>query len=139
MIYQATAAICEAFDQAGIRYSVNEAEEMSSVEASFKGKTVASARVCFISKDESNDVAVRLMCLLRAPAEKRAQVLEQINSVNRKYRFLKFVLSDNGNVHGEYDFPAELNEVGAVAVELLARTMQIVDEAYPDLMHAAWS
>ena len=139
MIYQATAAICEAFDQAGIRYSVNEVGEMSSVEAAFKGKTVAAARVCFISKDESNDVAVRLMGLLRAPAAKRAQVLEQINAVNRKYRFLKFVLTDDGDVHGEYDFPTKLKEVGAAAVELLARTMQIVDEAYPELMHAAWS
>ena len=59
MLFHATNLITEAFDRHGIKYHVDEWENVSTVLASFAIRMGPQTDVRFISKDDDNDVAIR--------------------------------------------------------------------------------
>ena len=136
-MFQATKAIQEAFAEANLKCRVEEAGGMSMVKAGVSGKQTTYS-IHFISSDDDNDVASRVMTFVKTPEEKRPQVLEAINECNRKFRFLKFVIDKDNDVNVEADIPLRVTNVGPVAVELTIRIMKILDEAYPIFMKCIW-
>lgn len=141
MIYKATRLIQEAMEKEDLHFRVEEGDESSRVLAGFSVKNGPSVRVQFISRDDDNDVAVRLFGLVGDVAEdKAAAVTAACNECNKKYRFLKFVLDDDHDVNVEYDFPVRSSSdtVGDEACEIFIRIMKIVDECYPEFMKALW-
>ena len=101
MIHKASRLITEGFDQKGIKYGnrIEETErETSFVEAGFSIDNGPFVRVRFISSDEDNDVAVRAFGIINVTEGKRKQVSDAINDANTKYRYIKFVLDDDGAV-----------------------------------------
>lgn len=139
-MYQATMEIIQEFDRANIKYDVvdNQDEGYSFVDARFKADTGAVVSIKFISKDDENDFEVRAFSLAHIPDDKLYGALELINRQNRKFRYVKFVLDDDGDVNLEYDLPVKGANVGPCAVEMFIRFMRIIDEALPDFMHLIW-
>lgn len=136
-MFQASKKIQEAFQAANLKCSVEEQEGRSIVRAGVSGKQT-NYRVLFISRDEDNDVEVRVFSLVKFPADKRDAGLNAVNECNRKYRYLKFVIDDDNDVNVEFDFPVRTKEPGSVAVEILIRIMKIVDDVYPVFMRSIW-
>ena len=98
-----------------------------------------SYRIRFISRDDDNDVAVRVFGMVTLKEEQWSKVLPALNKLNAKYRYVKFVLDSDGDVNLEYDYLMRDPDPAASAKELVIRIVKIVDEAYPEIMHALWS
>ncbi len=140
--YNATNLIVEAFNEHDIKFDVRERLDSEQVLAGFSIDCGPSVIVRFISRDDDNDVAVRVAGLLtNTPNEKRARVLEACNILNHKIRYVKFVLDRDGDISVEYDFPIHTPDegIGEMAFEIFVRMMQILDGEYNIFMKALYS
>ncbi len=141
MSFHATNLITEAFDRHGIKYHVDEREDVASILASFAIRMGPQIDVRFISTDDNNDVAIRVFGLIcRVPEDRRAAVLEACNTLNRKIRFVKFYLDPENSVNMEVDLPIAVNDdcVGECCFELFARIMNILDDEFHTLGEALY-
>ena len=141
MTYKATNLITEAFDEHGIKYDVVERADASIVEAAFAVESGPQVVVHFISRDDDNDVAVRIFGLVcKVPEAKRPAVMEACNTLNGKIRFVKFYLDRENSVNAEMDLPVRVEDscVGECCFELFVRIMQILDTEFHVLAEALY-
>lgn len=113
--------------------------DSSNVWLQFGLKNGGSYRIRFISKDDDNDVAVRIFELISVDESRWAKVLPVLNQLNARFRYAKFVLDKDGDINLEYDYLMHCPDPAASALELVIRIVKIVDEAYPEIMRAMWA
>ena len=123
----------------GLKVFTEENEKSSEVWLQFPVKNGGNYRIKFISTDDDNDVAVRVFGLLRVDDTQKAKILETLNALNVKYRYVKFCCDNDGDVNIEYDYPVRSENPENSAEEIVIRFVKIIDDAYPQLMHALWS
>lgn len=133
MVYGSSRKIKEALDAQGIRCQIDEGPDSSAVVTGFDLKSGDAATFHFISMSDKNDVALRAFHF--AKGGDAAKVAAAVNDLNCKFRYAKFTLRD-GEVCVEMDIPQETTDVGRVAFELLARSLDILAEASADLKAA---
>lgn len=140
-MHQATMEICQEFDRVKIKYDVvdNQDRDFSYVDARYKAKTGAIVSIKFVSEDDDADVQVRAFSLAHVLDERFGDVLKVINNLNCTYRFVKFVIDRENDVAMEYDLPMNNASIGRCATEMLIRSMKIIDEVLPEIMHAIWA
>ena len=141
MIHNGTRLVAEAFDLNDIKYRITELSDISIVEAGVDVEAGPQVIARFISKDNDNDVAVRVYNLIcKVPATRRPEVLEACSTLNGKYRCFKFYLNDEAGVNVEADLPLEIGDdcLGACCVELFVRLMQVLNDGFPILAHAVY-
>lgn len=117
----------------GLKAFTDEGEKSSNVWLQFGLPAGGNYKIRFISKDDDNDVAVRVFSLVSVPTDKRAAFADLVNKLNCEFRFVKFVCDDDGDVNVEYDF-LETSDPAQCAYEITVRFSQIIDEAYPRMM-----
>ena len=123
----------------GLKVFTAENEKSSEVWLQFPVKNGGNYRIKFISTDNDNDVAVRVFGLLRVDDTQKAKILEALNALNVKYRYVKFCCDNDGDVNIEYDYPVRSENPENSAEEIVIRFVKIIDDAYPQLMHALWN
>ena len=140
-MFKATQAIYSALKASKLELKVftDENEAQSFVWLQFTAKNGSPYRIQFISRDDDNDVAVRIFSLIHVESSQIEKVLPAINAVNSKFRYTKFVIDNDGDINVEYDFLVRAANVEECAEEIVIRFVKIIDEAYPVLMHALWS
>jgi len=142
VIYHATKLIEKAFNEQELKFKVEETENSSYVVAGFTVEKGPSLRALFISRDDDNDVTMRVYRVCSdVDADARPKMLEALNKLNSEYKYLKFVLDKDGDVNVEFEFLVRMSDdcLGACCAEVFIRTMKILDDAYPVLMKAMWS
>ncbi|MBE5807130.1 MAG: hypothetical protein E7317_02185 [Clostridiales bacterium] len=127
-------------DRAQIKYhNTREIDNGSSlVVCGFTGKQNNRYDVAVIFDANEKSAGLRIFKLAVASEEKREEVLKAINDINNTFRWTKFTLHDDGDINVEIDALINQETVGRVMVELMLRMAKIVDDAYPQLMHALW-
>ena len=139
-MFNMTTAIYEAMTKDNkLKVFTEEHENTSEVWLQFGIKNGGGYKIRFISHDDDNDVSVRIFGLITVEEDQMAKLLPAINELNRKYRFVKFVLDDDGDVNLEYDYLTLCPDPAASAMELVIRIVRMIDDAYPLLMRALWS
>ena len=139
MIHQATSRIAEFFKSREIKYTIEETEGSSFVKVIFKTNSIAALSVLFISTDEDNDAALCVYDLVMVPQARQQSVMNANNEVNNAFRYAKFVLNlKDSTIQMHMDFPMKTTDVGETAMELMSRTLDIAEKAYPTLMQAVW-
>jgi len=94
--------------------------------------------VQFIDDDER--AHVEGINFIKVPMEKRDRIIPIINQVNSEYCFVKFVLNTNsGQICARLDTILGTEKRGEVCYELVMRTLNVVEDAYPQFMKAIWS
>ena len=126
-------------DRMGLKYrdSRDLNDGSSLVACGVQGKNNARYDVRYIFDKDGHSVSLRVFGLVIFPEEKWAGMLDAVNEVNGTYRWLKFFTKDDRvNVQGD----AIINDdtSGKICVELLVRTMKIVDDVYPRFMRVLW-
>lgn len=138
-MFQATMKIYETLKADDLKVFTDETEDQSYVSLQFGIKNGGSYRIRFISRDNDNDVAVRVFEFLSLEEDQVPRILPALNRLNNKYRFFKFVCDDENDINIEYDFTIGTDNPAASAKEIVVRLVRIIDEAYPELMRALWS
>lgn len=123
----------------GLKVFTEETNSTSRVWLQFGIKNGGSYRIQFISTDNDCDVAVRIFDLISIDPQKVGKILVVINGLNCKYRYAKFTLTKDNNINVEYDYPVSGKHPEESALEMVIRLNKLVDDAYPELMHAMWS
>ena len=130
--FKATRLIADYFEEKGLEYDIIDGLDYQSVTTIyFIG--IIPVVVNFISKDDNNDVFMRAFgFIINTPEERRSRVLETCKICDRRFRFLKFNLDEDGDVFASYDFPPEIPDevVGKIALEMLIRTQDILPVAH---------
>lgn len=142
MIYKASNLIAECFDSHDVKYRIEEVGDASIVEAAFSVEAGPQVVARFISKDEDNDVAVRVFGLVcKVPESRRAAVLEACNQLSREIRFFKFYLDRENSVNVEADLPVRTDDccVGECCFELFVRLMKILDDEFSVIAQALYT
>ena len=133
-MYRATREIYEAFQDADLKCTVKELDHSSILLAGITGKHTRFD-VAFVSKDNDNDVSLRVLDLVHIDSMLMTPLLHAVNKLNSKYRYAKFVVDEEEqSVSILFDFPLNAQNTGSIALELLARVSKIVDDAYPVLV-----
>lgn len=128
-----------AFDKAGLKHELKHIGDQWELIAGVNGKA-NTYQVKFIAKDHGNSgVGMRIFGLARYPQNRRQAGYRMLNQFQHKYRYLRFTLDNDGDVNVEYDFPDCTTDSGSCAVELMLRTMKIIDEVYPEIMRTLWN
>ena len=127
-------------DRAGLKY--RDARDLddggSLVVCGVSGKNNARYDVLFIFDKEGHSASLRVFGLVSFPEEKTAPMMEAVNELNGKYRWLKFFTNEE-KVNVQCDAIISDDTSGRICVELLLRTMKIIDEAYPAFMRVLWA
>jgi len=129
MIYQTTKDIETAFKAQNWNYNIDERDNSSALITGFNLKSGGNVQIFFISAADK-DLAIRVFQVIDVPAGKEAAAIQACNKMNLEYRYIKFV-ADNGRIGAQLDVAIETANMGAVAVELLYRTLDIIDAALP--------
>ena len=141
MIYNSTRLIAAAFDEHDVKYRIEEIGDSSVIEAGFIVEAGPSVIARFISKGDTNDVAIRVFGLIgKIPDAKRVQVLEACNRLSSTIRFYKFYLDGDSSVNVEADLPLSVDDscLGECCFELFARLMHILDGEFHVLAEALY-
>lgn len=138
MIYQATRSICDAFDRENLKYDVREQEDRSFVVVGFNGDN-SEYQFLFISRDDDNDVSMRLFNLVKISKGEIEKMLDVVTDLNKKYRFMKFVVDEEGlSIDMEFDCLMSFTNPGDVCTEALFRGVRIADEAFAYIMKSRY-
>ena len=95
--------------------------------------------IYFFFGEDEKDVHLIGDGFCKVPENKKDAVLQAVNECNKKFRWMKFVLKDEGDVEAEVDAVIQLDSCAEECFELMIRMCSIVDDAYPILMKAIWS
>ena len=140
-MYQPISCIEKVFTEAGIHFKKHEHKGVDHqiIEAPMVVPGIPVLIFRFIAVGASHEVGMRLYSLVcQVPKAKQKKMLEAVNELNLKYRFLRFYMDDDGDVSVAYDFPDRLDDasIGKAALEILVRTLKVMSMAYPALMEA---
>jgi len=141
MVHKATKIIANKLREQNLKFDIQESGDVSGV---ILGTVEDGIQLQYrmLSQDENNDVSIYTNEFVQYPPNKKDFGLRQINEFNKNYRFAKFVMDpDDGAVHVEYFIPMSIGdaEVGDAAVEAMIRLVQIIKDAYPQMMKSIWS
>ncbi len=127
-------------DRVGLRYRESRDLEDggSLVICGVEGKNNARYNVLFLFDPNQRAVSLRVPALLQFGPEKAAEMTGVCNENNGAYRWLKFFTKDN-RVWAQADAIITEDNADRVCMELMLRTMKIIDEVYPKYMRALWS
>ena len=126
-------------DRVGLKYrdSRDLDDGQSLVVCGVNGKNNARYDVVFVFGKDGRDVLMRVTGLVAFPEEKWGPMLELVNELNGSYRWLKFDVKPE-QVDAQCDAVIDEDTSGRICVELMLRTMRIIDDAYPKFMHVLW-
>lgn len=140
--FKAINLIAETFEKRGVKFEVKDIPGVEMILAGFSIDCGPEVNVMFISHDNDNDVAVRILRLIsKTPEARRHRVMEACNILNRRVRHIKFYVDGDGDINVEYDFPEHSPDegLGDMALEIFIRMMRILDSEYNIFMKALYT
>ncbi len=124
--------VIETFDERELKYSVDEREDGGAVVVvPFRNFRI---NLIFEAGDEGSHVALRVV-LESCPPDRVGALLVICNSLNSKYRWLKFYIDDDRDIMVEDDAILEPETAGEECCELISRTVSILEEVRPVIMN----
>lgn len=89
--------------------------------------------------DDERTVAIRCVDYLRVTEDQYAQAVIGCNEMNKKMRWVKFVVNDENFISLEDDAIVDASTAGSEILELIIRMMSIADDAYPQINKLLWT
>ena len=120
----------------GLKYSTHDLDNGGTcISVMFDGR---STNVFFDGDDNGTHVALRTV-FENCPADRIADMLIVCNSLNCRFRWVKFCVDKDNDIMVEDDAIVEPESAGEECMELLARTVGIIKDAKPTIMRAIYS
>ncbi|MBQ1233326.1 MAG: YbjN domain-containing protein [Clostridia bacterium] len=123
-------------DEKGVKYTEREENVIKVV---YSGDNMDSIPV-FVIFDEDNDPLVQLKCWdVQNFKNNEASALMVCNSLNYKYRWVKFYLDKDSDIVVSIDAMIDQDTCGEECLSLVRRLVNITDEAFPEIARARWA
>lgn len=120
-------------DAKGVRY-VDQGEHV--VKITYEGDNLKSIPV-YVFFDEDGEPLVQLKCWdVVSCKDKEDKGIRICNDLNNKYRWVKFSVDNDSDVVISIDAYIDGATCGEECLKLVARVVNITDNAYPDLVKA---
>ena len=127
------------FDSIGLKYGIN-GDNSEIIETGLGGfDNISSVRVIFFFDDNEHSVHLIAPQIVKVPESKKANIYRLINEINQKYRWVKFYMNSEGNVMIDADCILDMETCGQECLEIMQRTADIANDAYPILMREIWN
>lgn len=109
------------------------------VEIVHRGKNLANIPFVVLFDDEG-DNSVQLFCRQIALFNDNnfTAGVAECNDVNINYKYVRFYMDDSMNVIANYDMLIRDNNFVVHITDMLAILADIIDEVYPNFVHALW-
>ncbi len=123
-------------DSQGVKYTDKDDD---AVLITYSGDNMKSIPV-YVFFDRDGDPLVQFRCWDIANfKDKIAEGIVTCNSLNAKYRWVKFYLDEDQDIICECDAYVDQGTCGAECLALVRRLVNITDEAYPEFMRALYA
>lgn len=134
-------AVKEAFEEAGWRFNVRQIDDTTWFGLPMSAKNCPGLNIK-IEVSQKGDCKIRCYLAEDTPKSKRVELLEVINSLNNRYRYVTLSLDSDGDILAAYDFALFSSE--QEIIERASRTMvvllsDIMDKCIPPIMKVVWS
>ena len=94
----------------------------------------------FICFDEEDEPCIQLRCANIINFESKRELAYQMcNDLNAKYRWVKFYISDGGDINCETDALVTRDTSTMISYRLMQKIIGFVDYIYPELAKARWA
>ena len=132
--------LLEELERIGWKYrDVQEMEDgKAHVACDVTGKS-AQVTFHFFFDADSHALSLRVFKLFATPIDKRLQIMERMNAFNAQFRWIKFFLDQDNWMNLQSDAVVNGGTSGKICVELMVRSIQIIDQTYPEFMHEIWA
>ena len=125
-------ALVDTLSERDLKFEVSEREDGGAMIAvPFRSYRID---LLFEGSDEGSHVALRVV-LEACPPERIASLLMICNSLNAKYRWLKFYIDGDKDIMVEDDAILEPESAGDECFELISRTVSILEDVRPVIMN----
>lgn len=98
-----------------------------------------SVDVYFFFDKDGRSVTLRVFRLFAVPIDKKLQIMELMNNANKDYRWVKYYIDSESWMSIQIDAVITPETAGPVCLELMIRTLQIIDATYSNFMHEIWA
>lgn len=127
------------FDSIDLSYDLD-GENREVIKTGFGGlDNISGVRIIFIFDDDEHSVHLIAPQIVKVPADKFDKIYKVINEINQKFRWVKFYMDKDGDVMVDADCILDMETCGQECLEIMQRTANIADSAYPILMKEIWS
>ena len=113
-------------DSENIKYSVDSEKDI--VRVRYNGDHFKSVTFTFIFDDDGESFALRVFSISQFTNNQLNDAYEFCNRMNYKYRWLRFYIDSDDELTAAIDAVITPSTAGAECFELLARTVNIVDD-----------
>ena len=140
--FKATVLVRKHFEEIGLKnVRTDVTNDFSVVIVGFSAEKAPGRDFFFFSSDNDNDVKVRCEPIASIPPEKKLQALRIINNYTSDKAFAGLSIDENNRLRIGFDIPIESSDatVGPIAYEFMVRSVNIIDDIYPDIMKLIWS
>lgn len=93
----------------------------------------------FIFDADGRSMGIRTPELAKVPIDKKLPIMDLINQLNMRFRWIKFFIDGEENINAQIDTVLRGDAPGKTGVEMMVRMFKIIDEAYPQFMRTIWS
>ncbi len=127
------------FDSIGLKYGL-EGDNREVISSGFGGMSnLSSIRILLIFDAEGQTMHLIAPQIVKVPADKIDAMYKTVNELNHKFRWVKFYIDNDGDVMVDADCILDMDTCGQECLEIMQRTANIANEAYPVLMRGIWS
>lgn len=121
------------FDNYGINF--RECRDGNSIAVLFAGENLKTIPVnLFFDPDGEHMVMIDCWEIFKVPRDKIEKAYALFNGLNEKYRWVKFYVDSDFDVRVQSDAIMSEENAGEVCREIVLRTVNIIDEAYLDIV-----
>lgn len=122
---------CQRLDREKLIYTKD--EEKKKVTLSYNGDNFKSLKFVFLFDDDGESVAIRVWSIEEFTAAQLSDAYEFCNRMNNDYRWLSFYIDSDNELTARVDAILSQPSVADECLELLRRTVRIVDKVCGEL------
>lgn len=131
----------KAFENNGWHFNLREFEDRTIFALPMSAKNCPGLNV---KVDVSNNGDSKIRCYLAddTPKTKHAELLEVLNTLNNRYRYVTLSLDDDGDILAAYDFTifgTDENVIDRQVATMVVILSDIMDKCIPSIMKVIWS
>lgn len=127
------------FQNENLKFDIDGDDE-EIIRINFNADNVESVRISLFFDKEDKNVAIRSFNICKVEEAKKAKIYQVMSKLNDDFRWVKFSIDENDNtVTASTDAVIRMDVAGEICYELVFRMVNIVDDAYPEIMKALWA